>query len=225
MWFPTNWRWDHLLSWISKFNWASEKSPFIPSCEFETDWQRSTLRLVSCSRNIYYPVRPWDSPRVHQVVWRGCTVQQEEEIWLHRSLPLGKVSFFHVKKKAKEQKRRSWTKLFALIGKVPIFFHFEIWPFHPQGALSISFFIPPGSTWGWQIAPLAWKTRTQNNWRWGFEALPENIYLTDRYLSHQQQIWQWKYLHNILYKGGCQKRFSGFCPLRGYPPPPHSGRI
>ena len=23
----------------------------------------------------------------------------------------------------------------------------------------------------------------------------------------------------ILYKGACQKRFSGFCPLRGYPPP------
>ena len=202
MWFPTNWRWNHLLFFGN-----------LKQIDKDRPWD-----FFSCSRNTY-PVRPWDSPRVHQVVWRGCTVQQEEEIWLHRSLPLGKVSFFHVKKKAKEQKRRSWTKLFALIGKVPIFFHFEIWPFHPQGALSISFFIPPGSTWGWQIAPLAWKTRTQNNWRWGFVALPENIYLTDRYLSHQQQIWQWKYLHNILYKGGCQKRFSGFCPLRGYPPP------
>ena len=23
-----------------------------------------------------------------------------------------------------------------------------------------------------------------------------------------------------MLKGTCQKRFSGFCPLRGYPPPP-----
>ena len=124
MWFPTNWRWNHLLFFGN-----------LKQIDKDRPWD-----FFSCSRNTY-PVRPWDSPRVHQVVWRGCTVQQEEEIWLHRSLPLGKVSFFHVKKKAKEQKRRSWTKLFALIGKVPIFFHFEIWPFHPQGALSISFFI------------------------------------------------------------------------------------
>ena len=124
MWFHTNWRWNHLLFFGN-----------LKQIDKDRPWD-----FFSCSRNTY-PVRPWDSPRVHQVVWRGCTVQQEEEIWLHRSLPLGKVSFFHVKKKAKEQKRRSWTKLFALIGKVPIFFHFEIWPFHPQGALSISFFI------------------------------------------------------------------------------------
>ena len=29
-----------------------------------------------------------------------------------------------------------------------------------------------------------------------------------------------KGLKEVLYKGGFQKRFSGFCPLRGYPNPP-----
>ena len=27
-----------------------------------------------------------------------------------------------------------------------------------------------------------------------------------------------------VYKGSFQKRFSGFCPLRGYPPSPRGGR-
>ena len=42
-----------------------------------------------------------------------------------------------------------------------------------------------------------------------------------RPVLNQQIFYTWYDLRwgDRLVKGGCQKRFSGFCPLRGYPPP------
>ena len=35
----------------------------------------------------------------------------------------------------------------------------------------------------------------------------------------RKSLWISFYIHSTLCKGNCQKRFSGFCPSRGYPPP------
>ena len=61
-------------------------------------WCPTSSRLSLCTESccifsLWFSVWPGEPAHVHQVIWRGCAVQQEREVWLNCPAPDSQVTF------------------------------------------------------------------------------------------------------------------------------------